>query len=93
MMKKNTDNQLVNLLAAKEVIDFKELYNCYEIQVLNFLFYCTVNRGIPLVLIKATFTRCWAVAHDLDQKREYYPGISYGDSMKNKIVCKFDVQI
>jgi DNA-directed RNA polymerase specialized sigma24 family protein len=64
-MQKKTDNQLMKLLAAKDKMALKELYRRYEMQVFNFLFRYTGNRGIAQELIQDTFTRLWFAAHTL----------------------------
>jgi DNA-directed RNA polymerase specialized sigma24 family protein len=44
-MQKKTDNQLMKLLTAKDKRALKELYRRYEMQVFNFLFRYTGNKG------------------------------------------------
>ncbi|MGD2090079.1 MAG: RNA polymerase sigma factor [Candidatus Aminicenantes bacterium] len=68
-MQKKTDNQLMKLLTAKNKMALKELYRRYEMQVFNFLFRYTGQRGIAQELIQDTFTRLWFAGHTFDPKR------------------------
>jgi RNA polymerase sigma-70 factor (ECF subfamily) len=76
-MQKKTDNQLMKLLTAKDKMALKELYRRYEMQVFNFLFRYTGNRGIAQELIQDTFTRLWFAAHKFDAKKGNFKGWLY----------------
>lgn len=75
--KTKTDNQLMKLLTAQDKTALKELYRRYEMQVFNFLFRYTGNRGIAQELIQDTFTRLWFAAHTFDAKKGNFKGWLY----------------
>jgi RNA polymerase sigma factor (sigma-70 family) len=76
-MDNKPDNDLMNLVAEKNTQALKVLYHRYEIQVYNFIYRYTGNRGIAQELIQETFTRVWFASHMFNERRGSFKGWLY----------------
>lgn len=68
------DNELMILLAERNSLSLKILYQRYNEAIYNFIRRYTGNREIAQDLLQETFTRIWFAAHTFDQQNGNFKG-------------------
>ncbi len=73
-MTNKPDKELMILVAERNSLAFKILYQRHNEAIYNFILRYTGNREIAQDLLQETFTRIWFAAHTFDQKKGYFKG-------------------
>lgn len=73
-MNTKTDKELMKLIAEKNSLALKTLYQRYNVGVFNFVLRYTGNRELAQELIQETFTRIWTAARQFDQRKGNFRG-------------------
>ncbi len=68
-MKDKTDKELMILVADRNSLALKTLYQRFHVHIFNFIRRYTGNRELAQDLLQETFTRIWFAAHTFDQKK------------------------
>lgn len=76
-MDERTDTELMELVARRNTLALKTLYQRYEMQIFNFILRYTGSREIARELLQDTFTRVWVSARTYDVMGGQFKGWLY----------------